>query len=905
MIANKKIDWYKLFLVELKKKLNADFYEGLSDKEVLLRQKKYGENVLAEEEVHGVVKVAIAQFKSPLVWVLLVAGVATFFLHEFLDMTVIFLALLINIVVGIVQEEKASNAFAKLKQSQKKYTTVLRNSERKIILASELVPGDIILIESGMVIPADARILDSTDLSVNESVLTGEWVEVSKDTEELTKDVSISEQSNMVWMGTLVVSGMARAVIVAIGDETQMGDIAKSLTEKSESSTPLQKSVKRLARYIAIAISLVLVLIFTLGVWRGLPASEMFLIAIAIAVAAMPEGLPAAVTVVLAIGMESILKKKGLVRNLLAAETLGSTTVILTDKTGTLTKAKMTVASIITASSFYKKDEVESKNKIIPNGADNSDVLAMSILTSDAFVEGYDDATSEWIVRGRPVEKAVVLAGLETGLKQDILSKSNLELDVIPFDSEKRFAASMRKLAGAKSNRVYFTGSPELLLEQSTHFYFNGNKRKITENIRGIFQKIQEEKSSEGMRLVGVAYKDTDSNSFTHEEKENSVSVLSSVVFSGFILIHDPIREDVPNSIKEAKDAGAKIIMVTGDNENTAKKVAIDVGITTRNGNVLSGSDIKDMNDKELLLAIKKTRVFARILPRQKMRIVQVLKNSGEVVAMTGDGINDAPALRRANIGIALGSGTDVAKEAADIVLLNNSFTVIVDAIEEGRRILDNLKKIVAYLLSTGFSEILVVGSALAFGVPIPLLPAQILWTNIIEEGFMNFSFAFEPKESNIMKRNPNSPMMRNILTPNLQKLIIILGLVTGTLLTIVYFILLKTNISIEEARTVMFVLLSVDSMFFTFSLKDVHVPIWKINIFNNKYLIYALLASILTLLLALFVPFLRKLLSLTTLTPSEILLVFAIGTFNLFVIEIIKYIYFGNKKTKITKVLT
>ncbi len=894
---NKNTNWYKLSPTELKRKLNTDFYKGLSAEESLLRQKKYGENILKEEESYGIFKVITSQFKSPLVLVLFIAGIVTFFLREFVDMSVIFLALFINIIVGVVQEEKASNAFAKLKQSQEKYATVIRNNMRRVILASKLVLGDIIAIEPGMIIPADIRLLDVTELSVNESILTGEWIEVSKNTEKLTKELSISEQSNMVWMGTLAVSGSARGVVVATGDNTQMGEIAKSLAEKIENPTPLQKGVRRLAKYIAIAISAVLVIIFALGIWRGLPASEMFLIAIAIAVAAMPEGLPAAVTVVLAIGMESILKKKGLVRNLLAAETLGSTTVILTDKTGTLTKAEMRVASIFTASLLKQKKNIDGKKIITSDETDGRDVLAMGILTSNAFVEGYDDATAEWIVRGRPVEKAVVLAGLESGLKQDTLFKNNPELDVIPFESERRFAASMRKLAGSKSNRIYITGSPELLLKHSEYFYLNNKKYKLTDKIRKELEKVQEKESSEGMRIIGVAYKNTDLTSFTDKEKNENALILDSIIFGGFILIHDPIRKDVKVSIKEAKSAGTQVIMVTGDNGNTAKRVAIEVGITNNHGEVITGENMENFSDKELLSVLRKVRVFARILPHQKMRIVQVLKNAGEVVAMTGDGINDAPALRRADIGIALGSGTDVAKEASDIILLNNSFTIIVSAIEEGRRVLDNLKKIVAYLLSTGFSEVLVVGAALAFGAPLPLLPAQILWTNIIEEGFMNFSFAFEPKEADVMKRNPSSPMMRNIITQRLQALILILGIVTGTILVVIYFILLKSNMPIEEIRTLMFVLLSVDSMFFTFSLKDISKPVWKINIFNNKYLIFAFIASIGALLLSLFVPFLRNMLSLTTLTLEGIVLVVSVGIFNLFIIEIIKYIYFERKR--------
>lgn len=892
-----KIEWYKLTASEIKEKLSTDFYNGLDDERVHKLQKKYGKNVFKKEKPHTIVKTIVAQFKSPLVFILLIAGVLTLFLKQYVDTSVIVIVVVINVVVGAIQEGRASRAFEKLKSSQQKNATVLRNGGFKVIPVEELVVGDIIIIEAGMHIPADARLIESKQLKVNESALTGEWVAVLKDTETIEEKTPMTGQENMIWTGTLAVNGSGKAVVVAIGDDTGLGSIAKSLVKGKDALTPLQKNIRKLAILLTFVVVAVLFLILILGIARGESISSMLLVAIAIAVAAMPEGLPAAVTVVLALGMETILKKGGLVRNLLAAETLGSTTVILTDKTGTLTKAEMRIASIFTASSLG--DSHRAHNEIVGN-PDEREVLGMAVLTSDAFVEGYNDSLSEWIVRGRPIERAIVLAGLSSGMKQDVLFSNNLKIDTLPFQSERRFVATLHDRIGYKNkHRMYLTGAPEILLKNSAFVYKDKKKIKITKSIIEEFTAIQDEKSNQGMRIIAVAYKDTSEESFPKNIKagdEEDGKYFMNLVFGGLFVIHDPVRPDVKESIKEAGEAGADVIMVTGDNKYTARRIAVSVGITNLDGTALTGEDIENMTNKEIVEATKKIKVFARILPHQKMRIVQALKDAGEIVAMTGDGINDAPALRRADIGIAVGSGTEVAKEASDLVLLNNSFTVIVKAIEEGRHILDNLKKIVAYLLSTSFSEIFIFGGALIAGAPLPLLPTQILWTNVIGEGFMNFSFAFEPKEKGIMKRNPRLSKMHSIITKELRALIFILSMVTGVLLTAIYFVLLKTNTTIEEIRTIMFALLSVDSIFFSFSLKNLHKPLWHINIFSNKYLLFALSISMVVLFLALFTPVLRTLLSLSEISMKVLILILATGILNIVIIEIVKYIYFEKR---------
>ncbi|MBC8465306.1 MAG: HAD-IC family P-type ATPase [Parcubacteria group bacterium] len=889
--------WYRLPLTDVLYKLGVNPTEGLTLSETEKRFNTHGPNTFADSGAHSLFRTVLTQFKNPLVFVLLGAALATIILHEYIDLIVIIAALLINVIIGTLQEERAYGAFKKLKDSQEKEAHVLRAGKRHIIPADRLVPGDICILETGMYVPADVRLAAVTDFAVNESALTGEWMEVVKEIKDMPEERSITERGNMAWMGTLVVSGNAVGVVVGTGEDTQIGRIAAELGEATEHATPLQKNIKHLATQLTFAIAGALVVIIAIGLFRGESWGEMLLVGIAIAVAAMPEGLPAAVTVVLALGMENILKKKGLVRNLLAAETLGSTTVILTDKTGTLTQADMRIAAIITPGSFDTEKKDAKDIHVASDDGDERDVLAMAMLTSDAFVEGYDDTLSTWNVHGRPVERAIVLAGVESGEQPDSLFAKYPKRDSIPFESERKYSATLHSLPKGK-RRAYMTGAPEVLLGDATHVYVQGKKKKLTRSLRELLEKRQEQESAKGLRLIGVAYKDVNWDTFPKEAFSNPAFLLKETVFAGFLIIHDPVREDVAASIKDARAAGARIIMLTGDNENTARRIAIEVGITNMSRTALTGADIAKLSDTELRTALKTTDVFARVLPHQKMRVVRIMKEDGEVVAMTGDGINDAPALRRADIGVALGSGTEVAKEASDLILLDNSFTTIVHAIKEGRRILDNMRKIVAYLLSTGFSEIIIVGTALFIGLPIPILPTQILWTNIVSEGFMNFAFAFEPTEKEAMKQNPRSVERKKIITPHIRTLIIILSMVTGVFLILLYLFLLASDFPLEKIRTIMFTALSFGAILFSFSLKNLHRPLWYIHLGNNPHLLFALFASFGTLVLALTVPFLQTLLSLVPLSLLDILFAIIIGVLNIICIESVKYFVFMRGKT-------
>jgi len=889
-MALQRRTWERFTLPELEKALVTDFKRGLEISDVVKRRELRGKNILTRERGLGLFGKVLRQFKSPLVLILLAANIVTIFLGAFIDATVIFIALLINVVVGTFQEERASRAFEKLNASQEHFATVIRKGQKAVVSAEDLVPGDLVFIEGGSYVPADLRLIEEKELSINESALTGEWVAVLKEEKKFERPTPIAELTNMAWMGTLVVAGYGTGVVVETGERTQVGRIATELGRIDKSVTPLQHNIRHVARFLAYVIGIGIVIIFALGLIRGVPLNEMLFMSIAIAVAAIPSGLPAAVTIVLALGMEAILKRGGLVRNLLAAETLGATTIVLTDKTGTLTEAKMKLASLYTDQSLEK----EGRETWTP---DDRELLKASILASDAFVEEValpeENAPERIKVHGRPIESALVLAGIDAGISQHELAETYQRLDFLQFESGRRYSVSLNQTA-AKKRRIYVSGAPETLLAKSEHICREGRAYVLTPEIRKRFAEVQNKRSAEGFRFIGVAYKDVSWNSIPAKRGGKSLEKeTGGLTFMGFLSFEDPIRPDVKDAIEKVKGAGAHVVMVTGDNAGTALKVACEVGISCDHYDVTTGADIEDANDEQLYEFLKNTKVFARILPEQKLRIARVLKNKGEVVAMTGDGINDAPALRSADIGIAVGSGTEVAKEAADIILLDNSFSIIAAAIEEGRKIIDNLKKIIAYLLSTSFSGISLVGISLVAGAPLPLLPVQLLWANIIEEGLMSFSFAFEKKEPGLMKRDPRAHRTSNIMTPALKKLIVLVAGTTSIFLVALYFVLLYLELPIEEIRTIMFVSLSLDAIFFSFSLKSLNLPIWHINPFSNKYLLISLAISILVLIAAVTLPPLQKLLSLTPLALWQVALFMAIGIFNLILIETMKYALF------------
>lgn len=850
----------------------TDPESGLSRDEFVKRFDIYGPNKLEKEKSFRFFKILTDQLKSPLIFILIIAGGITILLQEYTDALVIFIAVFINTAIGIYQEGRASQAFEKLRSSVKKYAIVVRDGKQKEVETEQLVPGDLILLEAGAQIPADIRLIEVKGLEVNEAILTGEWMPQEKTSQAISEHVRITEQKNMAWMGTLVEDGYAKGIVVATGTQTELGKIAGSLKQEEE-ITPFQKSVSRLARLIGIIIVAIVIIIFILGVWEGQGVAEMFLTAVAIAVAAIPEGLPVAVTVILAISMSRILGKGGLVKKLIKAETLGSTTIILTDKTGTLTKGEMQLKHALSCSMILSE-----KN----TGKDPS-VIRIGVFTSGAFIENEEKDPSQWIIRGKPTDKALLYAGVTMNITPRILFGKEKRVDYLPFDSQRRVAVSLH--TSEAGNMLYITGTPELLVQSA--FYAGEMSKTLSENDKLLIQKTYNTATEQGMRVVAVGYKAFSANEIP---RKNMKEMLEGIIFTGLIIFHDPIRQDVPAAIAAAKEAGLRPILVTGDHANTARAVAHETGLSLRE-EVITGEMIETMDDETLQKIIQTNQIFARILPSQKLRLVQAFRLQNEVVAMTGDGVNDSPALTEADIGIAVESGTDVAKEASDLILLHDSFNIIVKAIEEGRVVLANLRKIVTYILATNFSEVVLISAALLLRLPLPVLPVQILWANLIEEGFMNFAFAFE-KGEDVLKEDIRARESQKIITKEMAVIIFGIGIITSLLLVGVMLFLLSKNYPLEHIRTILFAGLSLDAIFFVFSLKSFKKPIWKTNIFSNRYLVGAFLISFVGLLSAITFPPLEHILQTVTPTAAEFIMLIGLGLFNLFAIEGVKWYY-------------
>jgi Ca2+-transporting ATPase len=888
--------WHSLRSETVVEKLSIDTECGLSEDAANGSRELHGSNALTERRQTGLLKRFFRQFKNPLILILLVAGAATLLLGEYTDSIVIFIALLVNVVIGTFQEERASKAFSILAKEQKTEATVIRDGSKRVISASEVVVGDVVELDAGMSVPADIRLIQENNLKINEAALTGEWMAVTKQTEKLSAETAVSERSNMAYKGTLVAAGEGRGVVVAVGDDTELGRIARELSVEDGKDTPIQQHMQQLAQFVSVISLVIVVLIFILGIARSQELIEMLLVAIAVAVSVVPEGLPAAVTVVLAIGMEKILDRGGLVKNLRAAETLGSTTTILTDKTGTLTEARMVVSDLISLDRIKadQLEEVEGDGSVL--SPLQLHLLEGAVASSDAFVEYGTDGGR--VVRGRPIERALVQRGLEANFNKEEID--DRRIDFLSFSSKNRFAVSLSRAKEEEdeNNELFVSGAPETVLEYSSFIYDEGETTQIDKNMREHILQLQARKSAEGKRLIAIAFRPNASEEIERaQEGEPAESQVSDLIFLGMISFSDPIRDDVPESIAQAKSAGVHVLMVTGDNPETAQYIARQAGIATDDTKPLTGTDLEGMSDGDILTAVRERTVFARVLPEQKLRLARLLRDQDEVVAMTGDGVNDAPALQAADIGVAVGSGTEVAKEAADLILLNDSFSIIVSAIEEGRRIIDNLKKIISHLLSASFGEVFLIAGALALALPLPVTPAQILWINIVEGGLLTFVFAFEPPAPDIMKRDPRAGRVKNLISTPIKWLIFASGTITGIAAFIIYIILSGTALPIEQIRTVMFVILTIDALLFTLSLKNFYKPLHKIDFTNNKVLFVSLALGFIALFGAILIPGLREFLGLATLSWGNWLLLAGVGIFDLVVVEVAKYILFQRKR--------
>jgi len=862
--------------------------DGITEEEVLRRREIFGRNEFTTEREKGLLVRVYEQLKSPLTVVLLLSFIATLALQEYVDAIVIAAALTVAVVVGIIQEGKASRAFAVLSKSQVHTAIVVRAGEKHQVPSPELVPGDVVVIEGGMQVPADLRLIDTKKLSINESALTGEWQSVRKDPEAVGVGTPLADMTCMAFKGTSVAEGYGLGVVVATGDYTEMGTLAADLSNVEEEKTPLQHEMAQVSRVMLILIIALVVGIFLVGLFRGEALQQMLLTAIAIAVASIPEGLPAAVTIVLAIGMEALLKRGGLVRNLLAAETLGSTTYVLTDKTGTLTEAKMAIDRAVLRTRTRDRDDMVSEH-----AAEERFVLDTALCASNAFLDRHENGEAALVIRGEPIERAILELAQQLGISVSGESMRGMRTDYLPFSSKNRFAAGLAP--HEDRYRITVNGAPEYVLDAAQHVYTEGAAEAMTKKDRTMFTEAIARETERGKRLIGIAYRDTD-DAVLPEETED---ILTDLVFVGLLVFHDPVRDGISEEIAGVQRAGATVLLVTGDNPETALAVAREVGIAREHEIALTGSDIAELGDDELYEALRTVHVFARVLPRQKMRLASVLQRRGEIVAMTGDGINDAPALQKANIGVSIGSGTEVAKEASDLVLVKDSFATIYAAIEEGRRIIANLRKIVGYLLSTSLSEATLIIVALLVGAPIPILPAQILWGNIIEEGLMSVAYAFEPNDKDAMREKPQDIHEEGILSGEMLRFTLLVIAILSVLLGGFYFIVSSIGVTLTEMRSLMFLAISLDSLFIAFSFRSLRSPAWRTPLHTNIFFAVSFIISAVLLALAVTVPLMQYVLSYEPLPLWAIGAAFVYGLLALLFIEIGKWVFFRDAQVR------
>lgn len=879
-----EIIWHSMSYDAAIRELKAD-KDGLDNDEAKKRLLKYGHNELPAAKEKSKMIIFLSQFLSPLIYVLLIAAVITFFLKEFSDTIVIMVAVAMNAIIGYTEESKADQALFKIRSLIKQNVKVLRKFKNEIkeveIAASELVPGDIISLASGDKVQADARLIEANELKINEASLTGEAMPVKKNVEKLEKGVNLAERLNMCYMGTSVINGNGKAIVCEVGIKTELGKIALMVSETEDEKTPLQKQIIKFSKFLSLLVFVLCIFILSVGLFEGIDFLEIFLTSVAIAVAAIPEGLVISMTVILAMGMQRILKKNALVKKLIAAETLGSAAIICMDKTGTLTENKMVVSNIIVETDDKNKNNHNIEKYGIENLIKNSPnlifALEIGMMCNDTVVENPNDDLKKWKLRGDPTETALYMAAVQAGLCKADLEKALPKVMEIPFNEENKYMATVHSKDGHYA--VYIKGAPEALVDMAVKIKCGSSFMEVTDEKRHELKVQYENLSSNGLRVLAVGYKNI-------SELKEGENFKNDIILVGFIGLKDPLRENAKETIASCLASGMRPIIITGDHRLTAKAIIEEVGIKIEQENILEGDKLDKMSDEELQKIIKKISLYARVSPRHKLRIIDAWQAAGEVVAMIGDGVNDAPAIKSADIGISLGSGTDVAKETADIILLDDSFKTIVDIIKEGRVIFDNIRKVILYLLSDSFSEMALITGSLILKLPLPVIPVQILWVNLASDGFAGVAMAMEPEENEI-EREPPREKNEPILNLEMKILIFVIGSITALILLGLYVFMYKNNFSLPYLRTLIFSLLGIDSLIYVFSCRSLRKPIWKINFFSNRLLIWAVLFGIFMQVIAVYLVPLQKLLKTVPLSFKDWIIVLIFGIINIVAIEI------------------
>ncbi|MBI5794253.1 HAD-IC family P-type ATPase [Candidatus Uhrbacteria bacterium] len=840
--------WHQLSLPSVFQALGSA-PEGLSQNEVRDRKRHYGPNQLPQKNTVGWMRVLLAQFASPLILILLVAVGVSFTLGEAVDAWVIVAAVILNTMVGFAQEYKANQSLEHLRSLIEPRAMVLREGCEQEIDARALVPGDVLVLQTGDQVAADARLIEAIELHVNEAALTGESLPQQKHIDPLHAEVPVGDRTNMVFAGSSVVAGRGRALVVATGAATELGSIATLVDKTPETVTPLQQQLSQLARWIVLLILFLVVVLFVLGIVSGRTPVEMYTLSVALAVAAIPEGLAVSVTIILAIGMQRILKRKSLVRKLVAAETLGSVSIICTDKTGTITEGEMRVTHVATAEGAYTIGSLPESSKTIDS------MLTLLALCNDAILSSNGDS------RGTPTERALLESYVNLRADRASLLLQHPRVAEVPFDSAKKFMVTAHAWDG--KTRLLLKGASGAVLSRCSKMELAGEIVALTADRLAALTQQELTLTRQGLRLVALAQKDRPGR-----VEKISTDVQSDFVFLGFVGLHDPLRASVKDQIAAAARAGVRTIMITGDHPETARAIGAQAGLVAGAQSVVTGVELDAWSDEEFTQRVGDITIYARVEPRHKIRIVNAWVARGEVVAMIGDGVNDAPALKAADIGIAVESGTEVAKQSADLVILDNNLGTITAAIEEGRVIFDNIRKTTAYLLADSFTEIVLIGGSLILGLPVPLLPIHILWINLVADSFPSIGLTLEPGEKDVM-RLPPRPRNEPVMNQEMLTIIFLIGVTTDLILFAAYLWLLHSGESIALIRSVMFAAVGIDSLLYIFSMKSFRRTIFRINPFSNPWMLAGVGIGFALMGVALLHPFFESVFHLVPLTAS------------------------------------
>ncbi|MGB5089419.1 MAG: cation-translocating P-type ATPase [Nitrososphaeraceae archaeon] len=869
-------------------------FEGLTDKEVNERLAIYGFNQLKEERRISKATIFTRQIKEPLIIILLIAITISAFVGGLVDAIIISAIIILSTVMGFIQEFKSEKAIEALKKMTAATCRVIRNNKLSTINVTELVPGDIILISAGDKVPGDAYLIEAHNLQVDQAPLTGEAVPVEKTTAVLSKETALADRKNIIYTVTTVTYGRGKAVVFSTAMDTELGKVATAVQSIDSRRTPFELKIRHTAKTLSIIMMAIVGIVSVVAFIRGLQLLEMLVLGISLAVAAVPEALPAVLTASLALGTHRMAKQNAIVRRLSAVETLGSTNVICTDKTGTLTKGEMTVTSIYVYDKFAHVTGLgySLEGNVSDSNIDKKDLVLLAktmVLCNDANMISEDKINAI----GDPTEIALLVFAYKNGIRREIIDPKFPRIREIPFTPERKMMTTIHKNLDNNTLEAYIKGACEIVLARCIKILVDSNALSMSNEMKGRILAANNEMAKKGLRVLALAYKDLQENSSPQENIENNL------MFLGLVGIMDPPRKEAIDSIAQCKSSGINVIMITGDHELTAAAVAREIGIiddtTIHEGVMISGQDLETMDVTTLSEKVDSLKIYSRVSPEHKLKIVEALKNKGHIVAMTGDGINDAPALKAADIGIAMGvTGTQVTKESSSMVLADDNFATIVSAVQEGRRIFDNVKKFLVYLLSANLSEIIILAVSIMLGWPLPLLAKQILYINLATDGSPAIALGLEPHEPDIMKRKPRN--RNESIFFGTKRWLVPIPIILASISLLLFGYILQangwnSNFAVEKARTMVFGLIVFFELFFALSSRSFTHNINKLGFFSNKILLYSLLGESLAIVFIMNYPAMQGLFDFVSLEAADWTLLLLLATTGFVYSEIIKLI--------------